>query len=281
MDRQSLQAALQYPGQDLGLVPEWQRLRPRFDIHLYDTVASTSQTAWHHIAQGASSGTVVIAQQQVGGRGQRGRTWVSKPGGLYLSLVLAPDLAMGDGRKTGPRGHPPLITLATAWGITAVLNHLGLPVRIKWPNDLAYGNQKVGGILTETRSTAQTQAPVVIGIGLNWRNQVPPTGYRLWDLLPDPPPTALQTLSDLAAIALRGTIQGYTHLHKKGALALMKDYQRYWVNRGQTVTVQGHKGTVLGVSTTGQLQVQLHTASGISIRNLNPGEVQLGYQAPG
>jgi BirA family biotin operon repressor/biotin-[acetyl-CoA-carboxylase] ligase len=272
MDRQSLYAALQYPGQALGLDPEWQRLRPRFDIHLHGAVASTNQIAWQQVAQGAGSGTVVIAQQQVGGRGQRGRTWVSEPGGLYLSLVLEPEL---------DAIARPLITLATAWGITAVLNHLGLPIGIKWPNDLVYREQKVGGILTETRSTAQTQAPVVIGMGLNWRNQVPSTGQRLWDLLPDPPPAPLQTLSDLAAIALRGTIQGYAHLHKKGASALIKDYQRYWVNQGQTVAMGGHQGTVLGVSKTGQLQVQLQTPDGMSVQTLNPGEIQLGYRAPG
>lgn len=263
-----LEAALQHPAAALGLGPGWRSLRPRFHWHLHETVTSTNQMAWQQVAAGAPSGTVILAQQQGAGRGQRGRQWRSAPGGLYLSLVIDPELEAA---------QMPLVTLATAWGIAAVLNHLGLPIQIKWPNDLVYHGQKVGGILTETRQGATW---TVIGIGLNWANAVPATGQSLQPLLPDPPPSPLKTLADLAAIALRGTLQGLSLLHNQGPRSLIDHYQVYWVNQGQAVTVAGHPGTVVGVSTTGQIQVQGDTPHGVSIQSLNPGEIQLGYRGP-
>ncbi|MEO0377981.1 MAG: biotin--[acetyl-CoA-carboxylase] ligase, partial [Cyanobacteria bacterium P01_A01_bin.17] len=142
IDYQCLNTALARSSSALGILPELAALRPDLQIHLYDQLPSTNQTAWQLIDQGYGAGTVVIAGEQTAGRGQWGRTWASPPGGLYLSLVLEPEM---------PLHHSNLLTLASAWGMAASLNNLAIPIQIKWTNDLISSASKVGGILTESR----------------------------------------------------------------------------------------------------------------------------------
>ncbi|MEL7315610.1 MAG: biotin--[acetyl-CoA-carboxylase] ligase [Cyanobacteria bacterium J06559_3] len=268
--------ALNRPAAMLGVLPELATLRPKLNLHVFDTVASTNQSAWELVAQGAGAGTVVIARQQTAGRGQWGRTWVSATGGLYLSLVLEPELAIAEAT---------LLTLASAWGIATCLQHLGLPIQLKWPNDLVYEGRKVGGILTETRVGARRSSgePVpciqtaVIGIGLNWANPLPPNATSLQQLLPDSPSEGLKGLEDLAAIALRGVLQGYHYWQYRGAAALTVAYQEKLCNLGQIVPVEGHMGQVSGVSSTGKLTVSLDHLGQESIRCFRPGEITLSY----
>ena len=115
-------------------------------------------------AAGAETGTAVVASEQTGGRGSRGRTWHSPPGGLWLSILLRPAEEAG----------VELLALRVGLAIARTIDELGLsrPVRIKWPNDLMIGEQKVGGILCEARWHGDALGWVVVGLGLNVRNRV-------------------------------------------------------------------------------------------------------------
>ncbi len=276
VDQQRLLDALQVPGTELGVLPPWAALKPRFTLHLYDRLASTNQQAWELVAQGAGAGTVVIAREQVAGRGQWGRTWVSPPGGLYLSLVLEPDI---------PLREATLLTLASAWGILTSCDRWQLPLQIKWPNDLVAHGAKVGGILTETRmEVAQGERSgdrairtAVIGIGINWANPTPANGISLRELLPDPLPPGLKTLEQLAAIVLRGVHQGYHAWQQQGTATLIAAYQTKLSNLGQIVERDGHLGRVLGVSANGDLTVAWDTGPQKSTQSFKPGEISLGY----
>ena len=146
----------------------------------YDVIGSTNDEAVRLANVGAAEGTVVIADEQTGGRGRSGGGWFSPPGvGLYFSVVLRP------GTTADPVSAPPaarwsrLITLAAgvavAEGIRAAT---GLPVEIKWPNDVMVGDgsgsrladrrwRKLAGILTEASATAEGIQHVVVGIGIN------------------------------------------------------------------------------------------------------------------
>jgi BirA family biotin operon repressor/biotin-[acetyl-CoA-carboxylase] ligase len=129
-------------------------------MHVRALVASTNDLARELAAGGAGEGTAVLALEQSHGRGRLGRRWQSPPGGLYLSIVLRP---------TFPIERWPLIGLACALAAaSAAERHAGVPVRLKWPNDLLLDEQKkVGGILVEAAGDA-----AVCGIGLN---VLPPT----------------------------------------------------------------------------------------------------------
>ena len=190
------------------------------------------------MSQGAGAGTVAIAQQQTSGRGQHGRVWHSEPGGLYLSLALEPDWPVTNLAASGAQ-----LTCMSAWGIAIALNNLGLPIRIKWPNDLFFEGKKLGGILTETKlaqsstnfSSSQGGAnsptrikQAVIGVGINWHNPVPETAITLAKVLELMPESAAQSkincLEMLTALVLRGILQGYFFQQRVGSQVFMKAY---------------------------------------------------------
>lgn len=128
-------------------------------IHYFDTIDSTNTYAKKLAAQGAPEGTVIIADQQTGGRGRMGRSFSSPAGmGIYLSLILRPDCLPEE-----------LMHLTCAAGVAAVRAIHNPNVGIKWTNDLVIGKRKLGGILTELSVNSHTGKVdwVVIGIGIN------------------------------------------------------------------------------------------------------------------
>lgn len=123
-------------------------------VHAYARVTSTNDVARDLAGDGAGEGTAVLAVEQTAGRGRLGRPWVSPPGGLYLSVVLRPPLATD---------RWPLLGIAVAVGAAeGVEPASGVPIALKWPNDLLAGGRKVGGILVEA-----AEGFAVAGIGIN------------------------------------------------------------------------------------------------------------------
>ncbi|MDG5787567.1 biotin--[acetyl-CoA-carboxylase] ligase [Evansella sp. AB-P1] len=105
-------------------------------------------------------GTIVIANEQTGGRGRLGRDWHSpKNTGVWMSIILYPKL---DIRQT------PQLTLLTAVAVVRAIEKITeLDVHIKWPNDILINKKKVAGILTELQADPDRVKSVIIGIGLN------------------------------------------------------------------------------------------------------------------
>lgn len=246
----------------------------------FEQLASTNQTLWHLLEQGSAPGTVVIAGQQQAGRGQWGRQWISHPGGLYLSIGLAIEQPIAQNAE---------LTLAIAWGVATALREIpaqlsgvseGIPVALKWPNDLVVGGHKLGGILTETRLQQGQVMTAVVGVGLNWTNPVPETGVNLQTLLADRDEPLIESLEMLAAITLVGIVAAYQRWQHRGIQVLLPNYQALLTNLGQSVTVNGRVGTIVGVLPTGELRVQLQR-SGESDPSaevfLKPGTINLGY----
>ncbi len=130
-------------------------------IRYYDTLGSTNTLAKELAAQGAPEGTVVLAGSQTGGRGRMGRSFHSPEAvGLYLSVILRPGCAAAR-----------LMHLTCAVGVAVcdgVEAALGLRPRLKWANDLVWGQRKLGGILTELGLHADGRVDyAVVGIGIN------------------------------------------------------------------------------------------------------------------
>lgn len=127
----------------------------------YPCVDSTNTLAKQLAAQGAPHGTAVLADRQTGGRGRMGRSFYSPQGqGIYLSVILRPDCPA-----------TALMHLTCAAGVAtcnATEAACGLRPGIKWTNDLVYGKQKLGGILTELSvDSSGNVAYAIVGIGLN------------------------------------------------------------------------------------------------------------------
>jgi BirA family biotin operon repressor/biotin-[acetyl-CoA-carboxylase] ligase len=139
-------------------------------VHYFRT-DSTNNVALELAAQGAEHGTVVVAEEQTAGRGRLGRDWYSeKSSGIYASIILRPPLA--------PAAASVLTLLAGVAVHQAVRSTTGLPVDIRWPNDLLINGKKVCGILTEMSAELDRLHAVVLGIGLNVNHREMPANLK-------------------------------------------------------------------------------------------------------
>ena len=124
-------------------------------------VDSTNNYLKQLASGGAPDGTAVLSLKQTAGRGRRGRSFLSEPGGLYLSFLLRP--------QEHAEALLHLTALAGLCVCNAVAHVTGMEPGIKWPNDPVLNGKKLCGILTELSVSLETQEPeyVVIGIGVN------------------------------------------------------------------------------------------------------------------
>jgi BirA family biotin operon repressor/biotin-[acetyl-CoA-carboxylase] ligase len=243
-----------------------------FSLHIFNTLSSTNQTLWQLMRQGEKPGCVVIATQQTAGRGQWGRQWQSPAGGLYMSMAIDPKLEATSSYQ---------LTLASAWGITAQLRKCGLPVGIKWPNDLVLNGRKLGGILTETKVNQGQITQAVIGVGINWENQVPSTGInlKLWQNSQNY--QIIDHLEMLTSKVLLGINSGIECLQAEGISILLSHYLDVLTNMGDQVYVNNLLGTVVGVTQEGNLRLKMtndHPKAPITPEICcQPGTISLGY----
>lgn len=243
----------------------------RSQLTYHDLVDSTNSAAWRLIDEchlnfdrrANLDGTAIAAKQQTKGRGQRGRTWQSDLGGLYMSVILQPNL---------PAIYASQITLWSAWGIASALNATGANVKIKWLNDLLVDGRKLGGLLTETRIEMGFVAYAVIGIGINWLNAVPDNAIALADVT-----TNIADLEDLADLVLAGANQGRDRFAKEGIVPILRDYVELLDRRAIAVPHMGweQKGYISDITTTGDLVVIWEGSSQPAI--YQPGALSLGY----
>ncbi len=106
-------------------------------------------------------GTVIMAETQFAGRGQQNNKWHSEPGkNLTFSVLLNPSfLSIAEQFD---------LTRAISLGVTDALEPiLGDQLKIKWPNDIYYGDKKLGGMLIENLLQGDKMKNSIIGIGLN------------------------------------------------------------------------------------------------------------------
>ena len=113
-----------------------------------EEVDSTNNVAKQLGTQGAPHGTVVVTERQTGGRGRLGRSFVSPPGGVYLSVLLRPELPL--------ERLMHLTALAAVATRRAIDDCCGLTPDIKWMNDLLWQDKKLCGILTELSCEAES-----------------------------------------------------------------------------------------------------------------------------
>jgi len=131
------------------------------EVLVYDKVSSTNEVAMSMAAKGwEGPNAVIISDAQEKGKGRLGRVWQSPPGkNISMSLLLKPDLETRDATM--------LTLLSAVASASAIKKVSGLPVFIKWPNDLILSEKKVGGILTEIRADIDRVSLAVVGIGVN------------------------------------------------------------------------------------------------------------------
>jgi len=124
----------------------------------FNTIDSTNSYLLNLSDDNALNGYTCSATVQTHGQGRHSRRWLSPEGGLYLSMLLKPDV------EPSEWGLISLIAgIAAAEAIESTTQDL--IVNLKWPNDLFINTRKVGGILLQ--SSLGSSSRVVIGIGIN------------------------------------------------------------------------------------------------------------------
>jgi BirA family transcriptional regulator, biotin operon repressor / biotin---[acetyl-CoA-carboxylase] ligase len=216
-------------------------------------------------------GWACLTEYQSAGRGRRGRTWFSPlAANLYLSILWTPD-----GRNPGPGGLSLAVGVAAA---RAVEEAGGLGVGLKWPNDLLWEGQKLGGVLVEAIAGPAGPSRLVVGLGLNLRM---PAGVPAWAI--DQPWVDLQGV--LGRPISRNRIAGRLLHHVLKALRdhevwglgpFLHEWSRLDVTAGKPVTLhwadRALRGVALGVTQAGEIKLfhdgaTRHYASGeVSLR---------------
>ena len=137
-------------------------IEPPIALEIVDEIDSTSTRLLALAAGGAPSGTCLAAEWQSGGRGRRGRTWVSTLGGSLTFSMLW--------RFERGAGHLAGLSLAVGEAVARALVRCGVDrVQVKWPNDVVVDFRKLAGILVETSGESQGPSVAVIGVGVNYR----------------------------------------------------------------------------------------------------------------
>lgn len=218
-----------------------------------DVIDSTNNQAKRLAEEDAPHGLLVIAEQQTQGKGRMGRPWRSPRGsGVWMSLLLRPEI-----KPVQASG----LTLVMAMAVQQALADVaGISCAIKWPNDIVADGRKICGILTEMSADPDRINHIVIGLGINVKDEAFPEEIK------DVAASVYQISgkqvcrAELVAAILKRFEQFYEKYIQTGNLRLLKDeYNEKLINRGRMVRVLDPAGeytaTAEGITDEGALIV--------------------------
>jgi len=246
---------------------------PLGGIRFLQQTGSTNDVALAWATEGAADLSLVVADEQISGRGRLDRRWLTPPGSaLAMSLILHPTLV--------ERDHVPLFSGLGALALTQVLYELGVTAQIKWPNDVLIAGCKTAGILAEAVWMGGQVESVVVGIGVNvlpesvppsTEIQFPATSVHAEGLKID----RIVLLHDLLAkmLVLRPLVGSEEFIRAwESALAFKGETVQVWSESGEgEVDSSSFSGILLGLESDGGLS--LETPSGV--RKIQFGEIRL------
>jgi len=241
-----------------------------------ESVGSTNDELLRRAAAGAPEGLVLVADVQTSGRGRHGRSWWDAPGSsLLFSLLVRPSI---------PLPRFPLLGIAMACAVAdAGSDAAGVPLGVKWPNDVLHAGRKLCGILAEARPGRAGGVPnghfLVIGVGINVNQRDEDFPEELRDRA-----TSLRIAAGGAAIDSRvllaatlGRYQRYLDIaREEGSPALRRAVDDRLPARGTPVRVlvgdRRLAGTIDEITDTGALRLRLDSDG--SIATVTAGEIE-------
>ena len=134
---------------------------PKLQIMVEERLESTNTYLKQNAGSYVDKDVLLIAKSQTGGRGRMGRSFCSPEGGIYMSLLLHPNMRVEDSIS---------ITTMAAVAVARALSEVTeRETTIKWVNDIYLDEKKVCGILTEAKACLESDRPeyVIVGIGVN------------------------------------------------------------------------------------------------------------------
>lgn len=244
-------------------------------IIFLENVDSTNDEAKRRAEAGAAHGTLVVSESQHAGKGRRGRSFDSpKQSGIWMSLIIKDEIEPA---------RASMLTLVMGFAtVKAIETVTDLRAQIKWPNDLVLNGKKVCGILTEMSMQMDCINHIVIGTGINVRNEGFPE--EICHVATSIYQESGQKIGRAGLIAeVLKQFEAYYEIYMKtqDLGELMNEYNQCLINRGRQVQVFDPKGSYLGraigINAEGELLVE--TENGV--RKVSSGEVSvrgvLGY----
>ncbi|WP_246739514.1 biotin--[acetyl-CoA-carboxylase] ligase [Martelella sp. HB161492] len=218
-----------------------------------DEVDSTNSEAMRRAKAGDPGGLWITAARQTGGRGRRGRRWVSERGNLYASLLL-----INPARSEDIASLPLAVALAVRQAVAAAAPGISRPVEIKWPNDVLIARNKIAGILLEAEQLPDGRNAIVIGIGVNVGFAPEVSAYptaRLRDYAPGADPEMLFAHL-FAAMDVELTVWN----GGKGIRETVESWRRHACGIGEPITVNllhdRVSGRFAGIDDSGMLMLE-------------------------
>lgn len=211
-------------------------------------VTSTMDEAHALGRAGAPSGTVVVADRQVSGRGRGGRHWQSERGaGVWVTVLERPATPDGLG----------VLSVRLGLRLAAALEPLTEgPVRVKWPNDLHAAAGKLGGILVEARWRGEALDWVAVGLGVNLRAPsdvgVPASAVR--------PGASRSAVLHAVLPVMRGACAGAPQL----TASECAEWSARDLLAGRRIAAP-HPGWVAGITPSGALRVREATGGEVAV----------------
>jgi BirA family transcriptional regulator, biotin operon repressor / biotin---[acetyl-CoA-carboxylase] ligase len=203
------------------------------------------------------SANVMMSELQHAGRGRRGRQWLAPFGG---SLALSLGWEFAEAARVSPS-----LSLCVGVAVVRALERAGARgMALKWPNDIWFGDRKVGGVLLEMRAEASGPAYVVIGVGLNVslsaaaREQVEATGVRV--AAAADACKAMPERNFIAGAMIDELLSMLSTFEREGFAAFREAWESLDALRGRSAQVlMGHNmvtGTACGVDAHGALRLE-------------------------
>lgn len=238
-------------------------------IQYFPSVDSTNLVAQNWLRNGADAGSVVIADEQTKGRGRRGRSWYNPPGvSLSVTIILKPE----------PQNASQL-SMVGALAVYDLCAYAKLSdTGIKWPNDVQVKGKKISGVLPEAVWDGSQLLGVVLGMGVNVRNQFDDQLARIATSIEAEAGRTFERL-ELIPLLLERTDYWAARI---GSDELVRTWKSHLNTLGQSVVVEGINQRIVGqavdVERNGTLLIK--TADG-SIQAVMAGDVSLRPQDKG
>ena len=240
------------------------------ELLYYDEIGSTNTELKALARAGAPEGTALIARRQTGGRGRLGRSFHSRDGGIYLSLLLRPEC---------PPDKLMHLTCAVAVAMCdAVESACALRPGIKWTNDLVHGDRKLGGILTELGFGPDGNVSwCVLGIGINCTQKEEDFPPELRCMATSVCEVTQQTVPPaLLAARMLEHLHALSHTLLTEREAILERYRKDCITLGRQISlVRGdtvRHGTALDITDTGALTVRFPDGH---LEDIGSGEVSV------
>lgn len=229
-------------------------LQGEINCFYYDSLNSTNTQSWQLLKDGIKAPFVVVAKQQTAGKGQRGNQWHSLMGGLFFTLILPDNFHFE---------HLNHITLLSAVVVVRALEIFSIPVKIKWLNDLILDQKKLGGILVETNTNQGNVNHILVGIGVNFTNQVDDFAISIKSYYQKYHHDLDWQINDLLQQIINQFFSDYFLYEEEGIKTIIKIYNQYLIYPQNEIIYEGNRGTVKGADSGGNLLVKF-SAEGAS-----------------